>query len=365
MKSLLFKYLSYNNKIQNTLYLAVILFGALSILGDFTPYINGSIFFLFLLITFGLIIAWEALKKWLKYVDKKNEKNLVSAWEMISKREYDKASQKLRNTECLDHYKHRKIFLDALIDYYKSEFQNSLGKLEGIEKPDLLSDPFLASFYQYKGYNLEYLKRYNEAVDVLTKAIELKNEISPNDFIIYQHRGACYYNLKEYAKAISDCDKSTQLKPEAYTYNNKALALLFTNQYQSALDNFNRAIELNNENSLFYCNRMQLHIQMKNWDGVINDAEFLLSRNERTDIAYFHRGIALLELSKAEKSIEDFNKAYSLGYNKNQVYYFKCLAKCKMGIMKECLKDFKLIEDEELKIKAQKQIEKYKNNLFN
>jgi len=323
MKSLLFKYLSYNNKIQNTLYLAVILFGALSILGDFTPYIDGSIFFLFLLITFGLIIAWEALKKWLQYVDKKNEKNLVSAWEMISKREYDKASQKLRNTECLDHYKHRKIFLQAIIDYYQGEHKQSLSKLESIEQPELLSDTFLLTFYEHKGYNLKELNRYDEAIEAFNLSIEGKDEIIPDNFVIYQHRGICHHHLKCYEKALSDFDKSIQHKPIASTFHNKALSLFALNKLQSALEYFDRAIELNNRESTFYYNRMQLHVQMKNWDTAIKDAEVLLSRNEYTDSAYYHRG----------------------------------LAKCHIGSREDGLKDLSLIEDEELNIRAQKQIE--------
>jgi len=323
MQNSLYKLIFRNNNLPNYLYLATGIFVILYLFGDSIPYANKTTFLLLIVVTFGFIIVWEVMKEWLKHVEKKNDESLVSAWEMISKREFDKARQKLSNTECLDHYKHRQIFLEALIDYHQSEFRNSLAKLESIEKPDLLSDPFLTSFYEHKGYNLKELKRYEEAIEAFNLSLEGKDDIISDHFIIYQHRGNCNHRLKRFDKAISDYDKSIQLKPIADTYHNKALSLFALNELQSALEYFDRAIELNNRESAFYYNRMQLHVQMKKWDTAIQDAEVLLSRNEYTDSAYFHRG----------------------------------LAKCHIGSREDGLKDLSLIEDEVLNIRAQKQID--------
>lgn len=306
------------------------------------------------------MLIFHSSKKRMQNRKKENHQFFDEVWKMIGNKEFEKAKLRLQNMNCLYQFKHRLDYLNAIIDFYQQDFQNSLDRLESIEKPSLLADPFLLSFHEYKGYNLEKLQRYEEGIEAFSTAIEQKKEILPDHYIIYQHRGTCFLRIKNYANAISIYDKSLDLKADHNTYHNKAMAHFAINELKNALDSFDEAINLNNENSLFYLNRMQLLSKMENWDRVLEDSEVLLSRDQFTDSAFYYRGIALLEKGKFNQSIENLNEAYSLGYDKNQIYFYRGIANYITGNNKDSLKDFDQITDDNLKYKAKKKIEELK-----
>jgi len=267
----------------------------------------------------------ESIKKTFKQLGKKNEDPLLVAWEMISNRKFNDAREKLSKTIIPENVRHRKIFLEAIIDYYQNNHQESLFKLESIEKPDFLSDPFLLSFYEHKGYNLEKLNRYKEAIEAFNTSIEAKESVIPDHYIIFQHRGNSYHRLKKYENAIKDFETSINLKPLAETYHNKALSLFASKRFDSALENFDRSIELSQEIPTFFFNRMKLHIEMKNWAPAINDADILLAKNSYENEALLYRGTA----------------------------------KCHTGNIKDGLRDLQLVKGGALYEEAQKLIAKY------
>ena len=67
-----------------------------------------------------------------------------------------------------------------------------------------------AEDWKLKGNALVKEKKYKEALDCYSKAIEL----DPNNPILYSNRSAMYLNLTEYDQAIADADKAISLKPE-------------------------------------------------------------------------------------------------------------------------------------------------------
>ena len=267
----------------------------------------------------------QSLKKTLQQLGKKNEDPLLEAWKMISNREFENAREKLDEAVIPDNLRHRKVFLGAIIDYYEQRYQKSLDKLISIEEQNFLSDPFLASFYEHKGYNFEKLNKFEEAIEAFNLSIETKDEIIQDHYIIYQHRGNCYHRLRKYEDAINDFEKSIKLKPLAETYHNKALSLFALKRFENALENFDKSIELNQNVPAFYFNRMRLHVEMQNWTNAINDADILLAKNNYKSEAHFYRGTA----------------------------------KCQAGNINDGLKDLKSVKDGALDIKAQKLIAKY------
>ena len=69
------------------------------------------------------------------------------------------------------------------------------------------------SFEGTRGGKLLYLGEYRQAVEVLTKAIELE----PADAAIYVNRGAAYAALAQYGLAIADYDQAIELDPDNMT----------------------------------------------------------------------------------------------------------------------------------------------------
>eukprot|EP00906_Rhabdomonas_costata_P027716 RCo039332 len=86
---------------------------------------------------------------------------------------------------------------------------------------------------------------YREAVGYYTKAIELDTQ----NAIYYANRAAAYTHLKEYKKAIIDCERSIALD-EKYSkaYSRLGTALFYEGSYAKSVENYAKAVELDPEN---------------------------------------------------------------------------------------------------------------------
>ena len=79
-----------------------------------------------------------------------------------------------------------------------------------------------AKDWKDKGNALVKEKKYKEALDCYSKAIE----IDTNDPILYSNRSAMHLNLFNYDQALIDAEKALSLKPDygkAYLRKGKAL----------------------------------------------------------------------------------------------------------------------------------------------
>jgi tetratricopeptide (TPR) repeat protein len=92
------------------------------------------------------------------------------------------------------------------------------------------------------------------------------------DFAFYQKRGGAYLSGKEYELAIVEYDKALELNSnDAPTYLNRGLAFLSQKNYDRAVADFDKAIELNPNGSMLYFNRGDLHEKMGNPEKAIGD----------------------------------------------------------------------------------------------
>jgi tetratricopeptide (TPR) repeat protein len=92
---------------------------------------------------------------------------------------------------------------------------------------------------------------YVRAVADCNEAIKLK----PDYGIAYLHRGDTNLNLRKNFQAILDYSKSIELDPTFVAYHNRGLAYLRASEYQKAIADFTRAIELKSSIATAYYNR--------------------------------------------------------------------------------------------------------------
>ena len=103
-----------------------------------------------------------------------------------------------------------------------------------------------AKDWKDKGNGLVKEKKYKEALDCYTKAIE----IDPNDPILYSNRSAMHLNLSEFDQAITDAEKAISLNPDyAKAYLRKGKALEGQQRLQEALDTYKLGLEKDKTNA--------------------------------------------------------------------------------------------------------------------
>lgn len=89
-------------------------------------------------------------------------------------------------------------------------------------------------------------KDYEGAKELYSKAIEVRR-----DAVVYANRAACELTLKQYYQALDDCNKAIELDDKyckAYFRRGKALRGLF--RFSLALKDFNRVLTFEPDNDL-------------------------------------------------------------------------------------------------------------------
>ena len=118
-----------------------------------------------------------------------------------------------------------------------------------------------AKEWKDKGNSLVKEKKYKEALDCYTKAIE----IDPNDPILYSNRSAMHLNLSEFDEAINDAEKAISLKPDyAKAYLRKGKALEGQQRIQEALDTYKLGLEKDKTNAQLLEASQELEASMNN-----------------------------------------------------------------------------------------------------
>jgi tetratricopeptide (TPR) repeat protein len=129
--------------------------------------------------------------------------------------------------------------------------------------------PNHAPAFEYRG--LMYLDRqqFKEALADANELIRLK----PNYRIGYDMRATCYYKMNEPAKALADYDKCVEIKPDDHrSINNRgSLYMNSFQKYNEALNEFNKAIDLNPQAS-YILNRSICYYKMGNMQKAKEDA---------------------------------------------------------------------------------------------
>ncbi|KAJ4397353.1 Hsp90 cochaperone [Gnomoniopsis smithogilvyi] len=89
-------------------------------------------------------------------------------------------------------------------------------------------------------------KNFDEAIDKFTQAIAL----TPENHILYSNRSAAYASKKDYANALKDAEKTTEIKPDwPKGWSRKGAALHGTRDLPGALEAYKKSSELDPNNA--------------------------------------------------------------------------------------------------------------------
>ena len=194
-------------------------------------------------------------------------------------------------------------------------------------------------------------------------------ELDPEDSKSYINRGEAYYSLNKYAKAIQDFDKAIELDPKnAWAYHRRGNAYAGLNQNVKAIQDYDKAIDLNPKNPWAYFNRggsyyslyqnvKAMELDPKNtgfyyghlgvaYAGLNQYVKAVQNFDKATDLDpeqgwfYYERGNAYLKLQQYVKAIQDYDRAIELGHNSSITYSDRGLAYSRLNQYVKAIQDY-------------------------
>lgn len=200
-------------------------------------------------------------------------------------------------------------------------------------------------------------ERYARALELLNSAIEL----DPSNAALFSNRSAAYAALEQHDAALKSADEAIRLKPDwAKAHGRRAVALLAlgdvgearaacergldlepdsafvlqemrhvrvaeslalkdaatrafkAGEYEATIGHLSAAIDLDDENHVFYSNRSVAHAAMRAYDKALSDADACVRLQPEWTKGYSRRGAALFHLGELQAAKAAYSHAWDL-----------------------------------------------------
>lgn len=119
------------------------------------------------------------------------------------------------------------------------------------------------------------------------------------------------YPESKQIEALSDGKIPTELKKYS---NTQGIANLKKRQYDRAISDFSKALEIESKSADVYNNRGVAYENKDQYEEAISDFNKAIEINPRHSGAWFNRGVAYYFKKEYDRSLEDVNKAQELGH---------------------------------------------------
>ena len=122
--------------------------------------------------------------------------------------------------------------------------------------------------------------------------------------MIYNIRGHVYYIDKgEIDRAIEDFNKAIELNPEFdIAYNNRGVACIGKGEFDRAIEDYSKAIELNQDYAEAYYNRGETWLCLEEWEKAKSD--LTVAKDLGADI--------IVGFSHDYKNVEEFEQRHDV-----------------------------------------------------
>ena len=200
----------------------------------------------------------------------------------------------------------------------KNSLNNTIGALDDYNKAIELNNPKDAIYLAYSNRALIRMDEgnYIEAIKDCDKSIQ----INPNNSNSFTIRGDCYSKLNNKERAIANYNKAIEINnPVDYIYKgyyNRALIKDKFGDYKGAINDCTISIQLNPDSAKTYSERATCFFYLKNYDLALADFKKAIELEPQNYIYYFNRGLLELQIGQKESGCADLSKAGELGYFK-------------------------------------------------
>jgi len=168
-----------------------------------------------------------------------------------------------------------------------------------------------AEDYLTEGDNYRQKRKWHKAVNAYTKAIELDK----NDFRSHERRARAYFELADYHQVVTNLTKAVEIKPDRYLlYDLRGRAHSMLGNKNGVTTDFARAVELHPGHNVFLHKALSF-IELKDFNQALVDLNRAIELKTDYAYAYLNRGLIYQKLGKNEEARSDFQRTVDLDTN--------------------------------------------------
>jgi serine/threonine protein kinase/regulator of sirC expression with transglutaminase-like and TPR domain len=194
--------------------------------------------------------------------------------------------------------------------------------------------------------------RPESAADLLARLVDLyarlfgqrpREELAGEGFMAsdYNNRGLTYHNLQQYEAALVEYNRAIDLDPTiALVYNNRGATHRALKEYRAALADYSRAIELDPTDAQAYSNRGATYAELRQYPAAMADFARALEQGPTFAQAFHNRGLAYAELGQYEAALADYSRALDADPTYVDAYYNRANAYAELGQHEAALADY-------------------------
>ena len=177
-------------------------------------------------------------------------------------------------------------------------------------------------------------KNWDKLVTVFTELIDLITD-NNKKAVLYANRGTVYYKTGDYDRAIADFDKAIELNPNnAEAHLGLGIVWSKKGDHDRTIAHFNKAVDLRPADAMMYIHRGLTHDEKGDYDLAIADFSKAINLDRTNTLAYHNRGLTYSHrgrtytqqgmtsnaLADFDKAIQDFSEAIGLNLNEASTY---------------------------------------------
>lgn len=190
-----------------------------------------------------------------------------------------------------------------------------------------------ANYYRDNGQIQLALADYGERI-----------RLKPDEAAPYNSRGRLYFNSQDrndWYKALDDYNKAIAIENNnGEYYSNRGAINAKLNNLEAAILDFNKCIELKPNHAVGYLNRSIMHNMRGDIPAALSDIENYLRLNPYNSDLWYEAGICKRKLNREADALQDFNKAIQYNNGKGIYYHERCKSLLNLGKKAEARNDY-------------------------
>jgi Tfp pilus assembly protein PilF len=164
-------------------------------------------------------------------------------------------------------------------------------------------------------------------------------------FRVYYNRGLVLAKMGEYEKALQDYNKAFELNPynvrAADLYSSRGYVYMKMGDLKAALDDYNRAVSFNPRFVLTYMNRANLYAMLEKHEEAVRDFSTFIAMKPGSVHAHMQRGNSYARLGNLSAAAADYETVLKLSPKNGEAYYRLALVYSASGNQELALKGLK------------------------